>query len=678
MLASAYDALIDGIYYNLNYSAKTAEVTYANQYSANYSGNVTIPSTVTYNGLTYSVTSIGDDAFCYCTGLTEITIPNSVTLIGDFAFNWCTGLTEIIIPNSVTSIGSIAFQKCSGLTSVTIPNSVTSIGYCAFSDCSGLTSVTIPNSITEIEYGTFYNCSGLTSVTIPNSITSIGSYAFDGCTGLTEVHISDIAAWCNISFVDSESNPLYYAHHLYLNDEKITNLVILKDVTEIKNYAFYNCSDLASITFGNSVTTIGSSAFVGTDLKKTIWLTNTPPSGYTYAAGEVNYVSNDNYSSLSNVVKYPFLSSIFEVDGVKYVPVSPSERTCDAIDCSYDNTTDIVIDNTVTYKGVKLNVQNIQPYTFYGNTNIESLTCNNSGYIGNYAFSGCSSMNETTIGSGVSTINNYAFQNCTSLPEIIIPENVTSIDNYVFSGCKSLKNVIIEDRDSELLLGSNGADPMFADCPLNSVYIGGNITYKTSAEYGYSPFFSNKFLRTVVITNKETEISGNEFYGCTNLENFTIGDGVTSFGNYAFSGCTSLLSLSFGSQLTSIGEEAFSDCNSVTKISSRATTPPTCGTQALDDISKWSCTLYVPKGYISAYQSADQWKEFFFIEEKEDVTPGDANGDGKVSIADVTTVASYLLGDTPEGFNAIGADANEDGKVSIADVTTIASKLLEK
>ena len=107
------------------------------------------------------------------------------TSIGNDAFYGCSGLTSITIPNSVTSIGSSAFYGCSGLTSITIPESVKSIGVGAFRGCSGLTSITIPNSVTSIEDFTFSGCSGLTNITIPDSIKSIGDYAFDGCSGLT-------------------------------------------------------------------------------------------------------------------------------------------------------------------------------------------------------------------------------------------------------------------------------------------------------------------------------------------------------------------------------------------------------------------------------------------------------------------------------------------------------------
>lgn len=222
-------------------------------------------------------------------------------------------------------------------------------------------------------------------------------------------------------------------------------------------------------------------------------------------------------------------------------------------------------------------------------------------------------MTDATIGSQVETISESAFWNCESLPQISIPKSVKTIGNGAFMGCTGLKEFVIEDREEELKLGTN----LFTDCPLETVYIGGNISYRTESYQGYSPFYRNTTLKSVVITDKETEISTNEFYGCTSLENFTVGDGVTTFGDRAFSGCSSLKSLSFGSQLKSIGKEAFSDCGSVTQIVSKAATPPTCGTQALDDINKWNCTLNVPAGSMQAYQTADQWKEFFFIAEGE-------------------------------------------------------------
>ena len=220
MLAAQVE--IDGINYDL--LSKARQATVIAKSSGKYSGEVVIPESVEFNGISHSVTSIGNEAFRDCSGLTSVTIPNSVTSIGDYAFYECYRLTSVTIPNSVTSIGSSAFSYCFGLTSVTIGNSVTSIGDYAFRCCSGLTSVTIGNSVTSIGDDAFRGCSGLTSVTIGNSVTSIGDDAFFGCSGLTSVTIPN-------------------------------------SVTRIGYYAFSGCSGLTSVTIGNSVKSIGTVAF---------------------------------------------------------------------------------------------------------------------------------------------------------------------------------------------------------------------------------------------------------------------------------------------------------------------------------------------------------------------------------------------------------------------------------
>ena len=677
---------IKGIYYYFNSSdeAKTASVTSDPSY---YSGDIAIPESVTYEGVTYSVTSIDDYAFYNCFGLASVTIPNSVTSIGSFAFRGCSGLTSVTIPNSVTSIGDFAFYDCSGLKSVTILcvptfigsapfsgcsnlkdvtfdcesveflfNSVSSvekvtltekvstIGMSAFSGCSGLTSITIPNSVTSIAGYAFSGCSGLTSITIPNSVTSIAGYAFSGCSGLTSITIpngvasigertfygcseltsivipnsvtsigSNAFAQCSeLTSITIPNSVISIGSNAFAQCSRLTSITIPNSVTSIGNGVFEYCSSLASVIIPNSVTSIGTYAFEGcnvltsivigsgitsieynafnnTNLKKVIWLTNTPPEGASYAAGAINYVANDQYS-FSNKVVYPFLSSYFDVDGIRYVPVSLSDKTCDAIDCLYNESAkDIKISSTVTNKGVTLSVNNIMPYIGYRNNYIESLV----------------------IDDNISSIGEQAFNGCSSIKEIRIKPAITEIGNSAFSNCTNLKKFIIEDSDVELKLGAR----IVESCQLDSVYIGRNINYPTSKSEGYSPFYSNTTLRAVKITDKETEISENEFYGCTNLQRVIIGDGVTSIGNWAFSGCSSLKFFTFGSEVKTIGQEAFSDCTAVTEITSRAIAPPTCGAQALDDINKWDCKLYVPKGYLASYQAAEQWKEFLFVEE---------------------------------------------------------------
>lgn len=206
--ATASDFEADGVYYNiLSEEDRTVEVTHKSNHSdenENYvSGEMEIPRKVLYNKKTYTVTSIGMWAFCQCTGLTSVTIPNSVTSIGDCAFFRCSGLTSMTIPNSVTSVGETAFGSCTGLTSVMIPNSVTSIGDWAFRICTGLASVTIGKSVTSIGNLAFLGCSSLSSVTIPNSVTSIGRGAFDKCWGLQTIYVqSRVPVECAPNFPD--------------------------------------------------------------------------------------------------------------------------------------------------------------------------------------------------------------------------------------------------------------------------------------------------------------------------------------------------------------------------------------------------------------------------------------------------------------------------------------------
>jgi len=157
----ASDGNIYIVYGGIVYALKDGKATVAKQ--SKTITTAVILSTVEHKGSSYSVTSIGNNAFSDCTGLKSITIPDSVTSIGDSAFNSCGSLKSIKIPDSVTSIGEWAFSNCKSLTSITIPNSVTSIGSGVFFQCSALiTSITIPNSVTSIGSGVFYYCLGLT------------------------------------------------------------------------------------------------------------------------------------------------------------------------------------------------------------------------------------------------------------------------------------------------------------------------------------------------------------------------------------------------------------------------------------------------------------------------------------------------------------------------------------
>ncbi len=286
---------VNGIYYKVTSGTEfTVEVT---ERLGKYSGEIVVPSTVTYDEKTYSVTSIGEYAFYGCDGLTSITIPNSVTSIGFYAFGQCSSLRSITIPNSVTSIGptfisntDIIFEGCTSLASIvvepgntiydsrencnaiietatntlvngckntTIPNSVTTIAMNAFSGCAGLTNIEIPNSVTSIEDYAFHLCSGLTNIEIPNSVTSIGENAFYGCAGLTNIAVEDGNSIydsrenCN-AIIETATNTLV---------QGCKNTIIPNSITCIGEAAFGAQTSLTNINIPNSVTHIGWAAF---------------------------------------------------------------------------------------------------------------------------------------------------------------------------------------------------------------------------------------------------------------------------------------------------------------------------------------------------------------------------------------------------------------------------------
>ena len=195
---------------------------------------------------------------------------------------------------------------------------VTNIYTGAFEGNTSITSVIIPDSVTSIGSSAFYYCSNLTSVTIPDSITSIGSFAFEYCSNLTSVNISDIAAWCNIPFVDNVSNPLCYAENLYLNGELVTDLVIPEGVTSIGSFAFYNCFSLTSVTIGNGVTSIGSSAFSSCDGLTNVVIGNGVTSIGSYAFGSCSNLTSVTIPDSVTSIGYAAFSGCFNLDTIYY------------------------------------------------------------------------------------------------------------------------------------------------------------------------------------------------------------------------------------------------------------------------------------------------------------------------------------------------------------------------
>ncbi len=612
--ASAQDFYVDGIYYNItSTTAKTVRVTYKGdyyKYGNEYTGSVVIPSMVTYGDVAYRVTSIGNNAFHNCSGLTGVTIPYGVTSIGSNAFINCTGLTSVTIPYGVTSIGGYAFDNCSGLTSVTIPNSVTSIGNYAFADCYALTSVTIPNRVTSIESGVFADCSGLTSVTIPNSVTSIGKGAFSGCSGLTGVTIpNSVTSIGNSAFADCIG---------------LTSVTIPNSVTNIGNSAFFDCSGLTGITIPNSVTSIGDKVFEGCR-----GLT-----GVTIPYG-VTSIGSNAFSGCSGLTGVTIPNSVTTIGESAFawcrgltsvtIPNSVTNIGNSAFFYCY-GLTSITIPNSVTTIGESAFAACTSLKTVYNFSSLElTKGSTNNGYVAYYADKVINAPNGSVEGDyvfsvvdGANTLcvyignggeitlpadykgENYVigadvFKNNTALTSITIPSSVTSIGDYAFYDCTSLKTVY-NFSSLELTKGStgNGYVAYYADKVINAPngsvegdyvfrivdgantlcgYIGNGGEITLPADYkgenyviGADVFKNNTALIGVTIPNSVTNIGNSAFEGCTGLANIIIPNSVTTIGNSAFYGCSGLSRVTIGKNVKTIKDNAFSVCRNLSDV----------------------------------------------------------------------------------------------------------------
>ena len=591
----ASDTQVDGIWYNFDNDTQTASVI-----NGEYSGSVVIPSSVTYNGTTYSVTSIEFGAFFYCFSLTSVEIPNSVTSIGDDAFSWCSSLTSVTIGESVTNIGGYAFSGCSSLVSVTIPNSVTSIGEGAFRECSSLTSVTIGESVTSIGSSAFYGCSSLASVTIPNSVTSIGEEAFAYCSSLTSVTIGE-----------SVTNIGGYA---FGECSSLTSVTIPNSVKSIGNGAFYWCSSLTSITCeAENPPTVSFDAFNGVSTSIPVYVPCGCVGAYKAKSGWKDFTNiqeplaeysievnvNDNIMGSAKVNYNTFCegSQISATPNIGYHFVQWSdgktknprtlELTQDTIliaefaltqsgQCG-DNLYWELIDDTLHITGTG------EMYDYISDTktwkrSIKALCIGERvTSIGSGAFSGCSSLTSVTIPNSVTSIESWAFSGCSSLTSVTIPNSVTSIGDGAFYGCDALTFVTIPNSVTSI------GDQTFNGC--SSLPVENNLRYadtylveavdktlstcsiKEGTKWIGSDAFDNcSSLTSVTIPNSVTSIGMEAFSNCSSLTSVTIPESVTSIGHRAFSGCSSLTSVTIPESVTSIGHNAFQGCSSLTSV----------------------------------------------------------------------------------------------------------------
>ena len=539
------------LYYSINSNNTTVTVVAPSEWGWDWEdspyGELTIPSSVYYNGNHYSVTAIGTNAFQFCE-LTSVSIPTSVTTIGAYAFYDCTNLYSITIPNSVNYIGECAFW---GAFNVVYHGSATGSPWCArnvnayfeddfvFTDSTKTivtgyvgdsTVLVIPNTVTTIALEAF---SGLqiTSVTIPGTVTSIGDYAFSGCNSLSSINIQNAAA--------------SIGEYAFAGCSGLVSLSLGDSITEIGENAFHNCTSLASVIIPNSATSIGLNAFY--NIRLLIYsgtATGSPWGAHRCISG---YVDSDFvYTDSTKTVLKAYIG----------------------------NSTSVTIPNTVTTIGDS---------AFYNCTNITSIAIPDSvTTIGNSAFNYCRRLASVTIPETVISIGEYAFYYCISLTSVEIPHAVSFIGRGAFGACYSITSIFIPDSvliigeyafsnvNLIIYLGQALGGPWGANRAL--LYSEGDFIYSdsTKTELGiYTGHSAN-----VIVPNSVTTIWQRAFHENDSLRTIIISDSVTTIEDYAFYNCQNLAKVTFGSSISNINSYAFASCSMIDSLIFLCQTPP--------------------------------------------------------------------------------------------------------
>ena len=616
--AFAYDFEVNGIYYNI-LSETDRSVSVVSQSNSKYSGDIIIPESVFFEGVTYTVDAIGGYAFEFCDNMTSVTIPGSLKSIGYHAFCYCTGLTTFTIPSSVTSIGGDAFVGCiflnemfvnnssltdennwgavlcdreteDGLlikgtvvvkcrawaTSVAIPEGMTDIDYDAFRNCRDLTSVTIPSSVTTIYGGAFEDCSGLTSIIIPEGVTNIGEFAFYNCTSLTSVTLPESlmsienAAFRDCSSLTSINIPegiTIINNSLFSGCKSLTSINIPNGVTSIDSGAFKDCG-LASIVIPESVTSISGPAFQNCPLDFVYMKNETPvrivSTTFTcrgYAVLIVPEGCRATYKAAQNWSDFKYMVEMKPViDGI-YYNLDKENMVAEV--------TQMIVRGTRTDRNGKFPTMKFSDYrgelVIPSQVTYKDETYNVTG-IGEDAFSGFAY-----------GINDYGQVN-SELVSVTLPQSVTSIGRDAFGSCSGLVSVNIPD----------------------------GVTY-----IGRSAFYRCSSLASITIPEGMTSIEEGTFFGCSSLTSFVIPNCVTSVGEGAFGGCTSLTSLTIGSSVASLGGWAFEECP-LREIYCYAEEPPTPGPNTIDyRLGYGNILLVVPENAVDKYKANQYWMQFW-------------------------------------------------------------------
>jgi hypothetical protein len=502
LMVRAINVEIDGIMYNINVKTGLTEV--AANTSHQYTGDIVIPETITYEGKEYTVTAIGESAF-FQSNITSITFPNSITSVGRAAFYCCSLLDSVVLPEKVTVIGDMLFANCTSLRRVVIPEGLTLIDNSAFNSCYSLDSLIIPNSVTRIEDWAFALCKGLTYVEMSRGLTYVGRGAFGDCSALNTVIIPDLSSWSMINFGDYNSNPLTTTKTLKINNEEIRDLVIPDDVTYIGDYAFRGCTNITSVTMGENVTKIGTSAFYGCKNCASItigenvtsigsWafygcsamtsLTSLPrkvPSTtsnsfdsaikdqailYVPSAALEAYSSKAPWSDFYDIVALNIpkhqlayyvddaLYKSFTLEEGEYITPEPAPEKEGYTFSGWSEIPermpkhDVTVTGSFTLTSEQLALDGIQ-YTLW----VKEKTAEIVGFDVTDGFTGQVSIPSTVTKDGtsfdVTRIGDSAFSKCENLTSVTIPESISFIGESAFSGCM-LENIFVKNTATHL------------------------------------------------------------------------------------------------------------------------------------------------------------------------------------------------------------------------------------
>ena len=541
---------------------------YDYDYAPWYNRRDEIKAVIIENG----VTSIGNYAFYYCTGLTSVTIPDSVTSIGNYAFYYCTGLTSVTIPDSVTSIGDYAFRYCSNLTDVYYNGTFAdfakiSIGFdntqftnaklhcsdmtlddwgkCGDStayyldEATGTLTISGTGDMTD-DYSAPSNNrrDEIKAVIIENGVTSIGNYAFSGCSGLKDVYIPG-----NVTSIGNKA---------FRGCSGLTSVTIPDNVTSIGESAFEDCSSLTSVTLGKGLQYVDENAFEDCDNLDSVYISDFI--AYLNISFQEERVTAYSDYYKSNPMRY---ANKLYLNGKRVVGnvIIPEGATkiCNYAFGGCDSITGITIPDSVTRIGYEAFYNcsglkdvyitdlaawcNIEFGNYYSNPmyNADNLYLNNE------------LVTDLTIPDSVTSIGDYAFRGCSGLTSVTIPDSVTSIGYAAFYGCSGLKDVYITD--------------LAAWCNIEF-----DNYYSNPIDYADNLYLNNELITDLIIPDGVTSIGDYAFEGCSGLTSVTIPDSVTSIGNKAFSGCSGLTSVTIPDSVTSIGNEAFRSCSSLASV----------------------------------------------------------------------------------------------------------------